>query len=51
MKVFVVGMSFAKEIFRQANKQTIVHPILSKDYPTKAKKTSKLKTSKKFYST
>ncbi len=29
---------FAKEIFRQANKQTIVHPILSKDYPTKAKR-------------
>ena len=29
---------FAKEIFRQANKQTIVHPILSEDYPTKAKR-------------
>jgi len=29
---------FAKEIFRQSNKKTIVHPILSKDYPTKAKR-------------
>lgn len=39
---------FAKEIFRQANKQTIVQPILSMDYPTKAKRPLNSRLQKNF---